>query len=231
MSIITFAVSGSKVKFLIRFPVPLINSWRRRLVVTACEVCRERRVKCDGATENWPCSTCRRLKLQCVPPGAQGGDNDYDHYRASMEQYLVGQENNPSIHLPQSSYQDSVTVHQWASYSESLYTQQNMQYETVSVLNQHQDFSPSQSNLQNCQTSSQTEQHNMEPQNTLQQPQVSSTNLPISPPLSAGGLETKMDYFTILPLVRMANGQQASQQAMNIPTAETRAWNPAKRFG
>jgi hypothetical protein len=39
----------------------------------ACEGCRRRKIKCDGATTNaWPCSSCGRLKLQCVPPAIDG---------------------------------------------------------------------------------------------------------------------------------------------------------------
>jgi Fungal Zn(2)-Cys(6) binuclear cluster domain len=35
----------------------------------ACEGCRRRKIKCDGATSNtWPCSACVRLKLNCTPP-------------------------------------------------------------------------------------------------------------------------------------------------------------------
>lgn len=35
----------------------------------ACEGCRRRKIKCDSATTNtWPCGSCTRLKLACVPP-------------------------------------------------------------------------------------------------------------------------------------------------------------------
>ena len=43
------------------------------VVMRACEGCRRRKIKCDGATTNvWPCSSCGRLKLQCVPPAIDG---------------------------------------------------------------------------------------------------------------------------------------------------------------
>ena len=35
----------------------------------ACEGCRKRKIKCDGATtSNWPCGSCTRLKQKCNPP-------------------------------------------------------------------------------------------------------------------------------------------------------------------
>ena len=50
-----------------RHPPPL--KLRFHLVMRACEGCRRRKIKCDAATTNsWPCSSCVRLKLQCVPP-------------------------------------------------------------------------------------------------------------------------------------------------------------------
>ena len=42
------------------------------VVMRACEGCRRRKIKCDAATTNtWPCSSCVRLKLHCVPPMVQ----------------------------------------------------------------------------------------------------------------------------------------------------------------
>lgn len=35
----------------------------------ACEGCRKRKIKCDGATtSSWPCGSCTRLKQKCNPP-------------------------------------------------------------------------------------------------------------------------------------------------------------------
>lgn len=35
----------------------------------ACEGCRKRKIKCDGATTStWPCGSCTRLKQKCNPP-------------------------------------------------------------------------------------------------------------------------------------------------------------------
>lgn len=71
----------------------------------ACEGCRRRKIKCDAATTNsWPCASCVRLKLQCVPPSlnydrAHGGGGsfsglegvlDFDHSSASGEDEHYG---------------------------------------------------------------------------------------------------------------------------------------------
>ena len=38
-------------------------------VMRACEGCRKRKIKCDGATTStWPCGSCTRLKQKCNPP-------------------------------------------------------------------------------------------------------------------------------------------------------------------
>ncbi|KAK6336454.1 hypothetical protein TWF696_002007 [Orbilia brochopaga] len=48
------------------------NRHKRLKVMRACEGCRRRKIKCDAATTNtWPCSACKRLKLNCVPPTMQ----------------------------------------------------------------------------------------------------------------------------------------------------------------
>lgn len=71
----------------------------------ACEGCRRRKIKCDAATTNsWPCASCIRLKLQCVPPSLNydqvhgGGGSfsglegvlDFDHSSASGEDEHYG---------------------------------------------------------------------------------------------------------------------------------------------
>ena len=42
----------------------------------ACDGCRKRKIRCDGALQNgpWPCGACLRLKLKCVPPTLDGED-------------------------------------------------------------------------------------------------------------------------------------------------------------
>ncbi|KAK5108859.1 hypothetical protein LTR62_007749 [Meristemomyces frigidus] len=46
------------------------NRHKRLKVMRACDGCRKRKIKCDGALQNgpWPCGACVRLKLQCAPP-------------------------------------------------------------------------------------------------------------------------------------------------------------------
>jgi len=65
-----------------------------------------------------------------------------------------------------------------------------------------------------------------------QQPQVSYTNHPISPPISAGGMDIKSDSPAVQSLVMMASGQRAPQQSMpsGVPMADTTGWNPAVIF-
>ncbi|KAF2857300.1 hypothetical protein K470DRAFT_223646 [Piedraia hortae CBS 480.64] len=46
------------------------NRHKRLKVMRACDGCRKRKIRCDGALQNgpWPCGACVRLKLKCVPP-------------------------------------------------------------------------------------------------------------------------------------------------------------------
>lgn len=46
------------------------NRHKRLKVMRACDGCRKRKIRCDGALQNgpWPCGACVRLKLRCVPP-------------------------------------------------------------------------------------------------------------------------------------------------------------------
>ena len=46
------------------------NRHKRLKVMRACDGCRKRKIRCDGAIQNgpWPCGACQRLKLKCVPP-------------------------------------------------------------------------------------------------------------------------------------------------------------------
>lgn len=53
------------------------NRHKRLKVMRACDGCRKRKIRCDGALQNgpWPCGACSRLKLKCVPPTLDQDDD------------------------------------------------------------------------------------------------------------------------------------------------------------
>lgn len=58
----------------------------------ACEGCRRRKIKCDAATTNtWPCASCVRLKLSCLPPtlSFDGSDATNHTNQSSNDIYTV----------------------------------------------------------------------------------------------------------------------------------------------
>jgi hypothetical protein len=63
--------------------------------------------------------------------------------------------------------------------------------------------------------------------------QVSYTAHPISPPISAGGVDTKSDSPAVQSLVMMATGQRGPQPpipATGVPMADPTTWNPSRLF-
>lgn len=56
------------------------NRHKRLKVMRACDGCRKRKIRCDGALQNgpWPCGACLRLKLKCVPPTLDPDDEFHD---------------------------------------------------------------------------------------------------------------------------------------------------------
>lgn len=69
-------------------------------------------------------------------------------------------------------------------------------------------------------------------QRTYSNPQVSYNSHPITPPISAGGLDSKSDSpGAVQSLAMMAAGQRAPQQMPNsVPMVDPSAWNPSRIF-
>lgn len=68
-------------------------------------------------------------------------------------------------------------------------------------------------------------------QNAQQQQQVSYISHPISPPISAGGVDTKSDSPAVQSLVMMATGQRGSVPITSgVPMADHASWNPSRIF-
>jgi len=62
--------------------------------------------------------------------------------------------------------------------------------------------------------------------------QVSYTAHPISPPISAGGVDTKSDSPAVQSLVMMATGQRGPQPPLptGVPINDSSNWNPSRIF-
>lgn len=62
--------------------------------------------------------------------------------------------------------------------------------------------------------------------------QVSYTAHPISPPISAGGVDTKSDSPAVQSLVMMATGQRGPQPPLpsGAPINDSTTWNPTRIF-
>jgi hypothetical protein len=83
------------------------------------------------------------------------------------------------------------------------------------------------------------EQQSLE-QHHAQQPQVRYTSHPITPPISAGGTDTKSDSPAVQSLVMMATGQRIPQQQQqqqqqqpisdSVPMVDPSPWNPSRIF-
>jgi hypothetical protein len=71
-------------------------------------------------------------------------------------------------------------------------------------------------------------------QHIQQAPQVSYLNHPITPPISAGGVDSKSDSPAVQSLVMMASGQRVTQQQQpmttSVPMVDPSAWNPSRIF-
>lgn len=85
------------------------------------------------------------------------------------------------------------------------------------------------------QTSSQSSiEQSLDHQHVQHAPHVSYTHHPhpISPPISAGDLDTKSDSPSVQSLVMMPSGQRGPQVPMSsgVPMADTTGWNPSIIF-
>jgi hypothetical protein len=89
--------------------------------------------------------------------------------------------------------------------------------------------SPPRSNMQYRQASTHGSQA-LEQQHATQQ--VSYPAHPISPPISAGGVDNKSDSPAVQSLVMMATGQRGTQPPIpsGVPMADPSTWNPSRIF-
>lgn len=60
--------------------------------------------------------------------------------------------------------------------------------------------------------------------------QVSYTTHPITPPISAGPLDSKSDSPAVQSLVMMSQGSQAPGMAQSLPISDQPGWNPSRIF-
>jgi hypothetical protein len=79
--------------------------------------------------------------------------------------------------------------------------------------------------------------HGLDQHHSQQQAQVSYTTHPITPPISAGGVDTKSDSPTVQSLVMMATGQRGPQQqqqsmssSVSMVDSTSVNWNPSRIF-
>lgn len=87
----------------------------------ACDGCRKRKIKCDGAVQNgpWPCGACVRLKLKCIPPTLDQDDDLSTPDSATGTQTFSFQNtfptSSPVDSKPSGISSQPRTVHEWPS--------------------------------------------------------------------------------------------------------------------
>ena len=92
------------------------NRHKRLKVMRACDGCRKRKIKCDGAIQNgpWPCGACNRLKLKCVPPTLDHDDEQPFISTAGQGQYSFHNSTLSSGIKPDIVSPQTQRVQQWA---------------------------------------------------------------------------------------------------------------------
>ena len=125
----------------------------------ACEGCRKRKIKCDGATTStWPCGSCTRLKQKCNPPVVNldravaggnhitglervlnfddesgSGDDDYDDYSSNGAAYY-DYNNLDSVEIPQQHYGAGLGPFSTPPYTESNTSHNDYHFAPVAPL-------------------------------------------------------------------------------------------------
>ncbi|GIZ43278.1 hypothetical protein CKM354_000651000 [Cercospora kikuchii] len=98
------------------------NRHKRLKVMRACDGCRKRKIRCDGALQNgpWPCGACIRLKLKCVPPTLDQDDDCQTPDSATGQQTFSFQnttfpKTSPAATKPNGSSSQPRMVHEWTN--------------------------------------------------------------------------------------------------------------------
>jgi len=94
------------------------NRHKRLKVMRACDGCRKRKIRCDGALQNgpWPCGACLRLKLKCIPPTLDPDEDQQTSASTSGQGQFSFQSNttdNGSAHVGTSTRPQR--IEQWAA--------------------------------------------------------------------------------------------------------------------
>ena len=92
------------------------NRHKRLKVMRACDGCRKRKIRCDGALQNgpWPCGACIRLKLKCVPPTLDQDDDQQIPASATNTGQFSFQNSTITSSRPNGIPSQQNMVHEWS---------------------------------------------------------------------------------------------------------------------